>query len=181
MPDTKSPGDIESPEAKKGGPKRLVVIVALCVGLLGGGYVLGGKMGAPSAAADTPTAEAGDESEPTEEEASAEVGEVIDLEPVNINLAENHYLRVAISIGLSADEDHGAEKKTKKKEAEAEGPTFHTAPASDLLLKVFSGRSMAELATPEGRDAARQELLTLMIEQYDGQVVAVFFTEFVMQ
>ncbi len=182
MPDTKSPGDSESPEAKKGGPKRLVMIAALCVGLLGGGYVLGGKMSAPSAAADGGTGEPGAEESSdgeAEEDHSAEVGEVIDLEPVNINLADNHYLRIAISIGLSADD--GSEKKGKIKRKEAEPVPFQTAPARDSLLKVFSGRSMEELTTPEGRDEARNELLALMTEQYHGEVAAVFFTEFVMQ
>ena len=173
MPDTKSPGDNESSETKKGGPKRLVMIAALCVGLLGGGYVLGGKMGAPSAAAADGTAESNLDEATEEDAAETEVGQVIDLEPININLADNHYLRVAISLGLSADEAGGGHG--------GEDEEFKTAPASDLLLSVFSGRLMEELTTPEGRDEARLELLTHMDEQYHGSVVAVFFTEFVMQ
>ncbi len=176
MPDTKSPGDPESPEPKKGGPKRLVMIAALCVGLLGGGYVLGGKMSSPSVAADDGTTDSAEpgadpdaDTESESEEHDSEVGVVVDLEAVNINLADNHYLRVAISLGLSP-------------EVELEEPEeFHTAPASDLLLDAFSGRSIDELATPTGRDGARQELLSAIEEHYHGEVTAVFFTEFVMQ
>ncbi len=173
MPDTKSPGDNESPEAKKGGPKRLVMIAALCVGLLGGGYVLGGKMGAPAAVADDGTAESDPDEESEESKDGAEVGLVIDLEPVNVNLADNHYLRVAISLGLAPDDGAGGHG--------GEDEEFKTAPASDLLLNVFSGRLMEDLATPEGRDEARLKLLADMDEPYHGEVTAVFFTEFVMQ
>lgn len=172
MPDTKSPGDNESSETKKGGPKRLVMIAALCVGLLGGGYVLGGKMGAPAAVADDGTAESTPDEE-SEESKGAEVGEVIDLEAVNVNLADNHYLRVAISIGLAPADGGGGHG--------GDDEEFKTAPASDLLLSVFSGRLMEDLATPEGRDEARLKLLADMHDPYHGEVTAVYFTEFVMQ
>ena len=149
------------------------MIAALCVGLLGGGYVLGGKMSAPAAAvADDGTAESTHEEE-SEESKGAEVGEVIDLEAVNVNLADNHYLRVAISIGLAPAEEGGGHGEEEE--------VFKTAPASDLLLSVFSGRLMEDLATPEGRDEARLKLLADMHEAYHGEVTAVYFTEFVMQ
>ncbi|WP_420452474.1 flagellar basal body-associated FliL family protein [Ilumatobacter sp.] len=167
MPDTKSPTDEEAP--KKGGPKKLAVIAVLCVGLLGGGYVLGGKSSAPASAADGGAGTETAETETGDEEGSSEIGLVIDLEPVNINLADDHYLRVAISLGLSADvELHGEDE-------------FHTAPAQDVLLSTFSGASIEQLATPEGRDSARHHLLEAVEEHYHGEVAAVYFTEFVMQ
>ena len=176
MPDTTSPADDPS-EKKKGGPKRLITIGALCVGLLGGGYVLGGRLGSPPASADDGSAASaegqgasGEEGgEDHDGEHAAEIGHVVDLEAVNINLAGDHYLRVAISLGLSPD-------------VELEEPEeFHTAPASDVLLSTFSGATIEELSTAAGRDEARTRLLEQIEEQYHGEVAAVFFTEFVMQ
>lgn len=166
MPDKKSSGGKSDEAEKKGGP-GMPVIIGLCVVLLGGGYFLGGMMGG-SAAAEETAAEG-----VVEEETEPEVGKVIDMEAVNINLADNHYLRVAVSIGLDSHvelvDSHGKETE------------LFTAPASDLVLNQFLGASIEELATAEGRDHAREELLEHISERYDGAVVAVYFTEFVMQ
>lgn len=165
MPDKKS-----SDEKEKKGGIGMPVVIGLCVVLLGAGYFVGGMMGGGSAAAEETAA---DETSEEESEEKVKVGKIIDMEPVNINLAENHYLRLAVSIGLDYHvelvDSHGKETE------------FFTAPASDLVLAQFVGASMEELATLEGRDSAREELLEALHEKYDGAVVAVYFTEFVMQ
>jgi len=161
MPDTKSPKE-ESNSESKGGAKRLVMVAVLCVALLGAGFVLGSKMSAPAEAA-----EASEDAE--EEDDSYEVGYIVDLDAVNINLSDDHYLRVSISLGLSP--------KVKLKKPEE----FHTAPASDLALAAFSGRTIEELETHDGREAIRTELLEKLDDHYHGEVVSLYFTEFVMQ
>ncbi|MFN3255962.1 MAG: flagellar basal body-associated protein FliL [Ilumatobacter sp.] len=167
MPDKKSSGGKSDEEEKKGGLK-LPVVIGLCVVLLGAGYFVGGMMGGAAPAEETEA-----EAEATDEEAEIEVGKVIDMEAVNINLAEGHYLRVAVSLGLdhevSLDDGHGKEVE------------FKTAPAADLVLRQFVGASIEELSTIEGRDEAREALLEKVSEKYDGAVVAIYFTEFVMQ
>jgi len=90
---------------------------------------------------------------------------------VNVNLADGHYLRVAISLGLSADIDFGHDSPDD----------FPVAAASDVLLHTFSGRTIAELSSTEGREAARHELEEGLAEHYGEDIVSVNYTEFVMQ
>ena len=158
---------VEAPPAKSGGLLRRVVIVFLLLGIAGIGYVLGGRGGAPA----SPAAAAGTEAEATPEaEVEHEKGPVVNMDPININLAEGHYLRIAIALGLSAevkiDEKHGE---------------FDTAPASDVVLSTFSGMAMADLTSAEGREHTREQLLEALASHYGDEIVHVYFTEFVMQ
>ena len=100
------------------------------------------------------------------------VGSIVDLDAVNVNLLNGHYLRIAVSLGLSEDahydDGHG-------------GGEFPSAPARDLVVTTFSGRSIEELSSHEGRTHVRHELEEGLKEYYHGDVVTVFLTEFVMQ
>ena len=156
----------EAAPAKSGGLLRTVVIVFLLIGIAGVGFVIGGRGGAAPAApaaADGATAEA-------EKEAEAEKkGPIVEMEAINVNLAEGHYLRIAVALGLSP------EVKLK------EGEEFDKAAASDVVLGTFSGMLMADLTSAEGREKAREHLLTALEPHYGKEVVHVYFTEFVMQ
>ncbi|HWL43409.1 MAG TPA: flagellar basal body-associated FliL family protein [Ilumatobacter sp.] len=177
MPDTTSPSGPEPPASTAAPPRgksRAIIAGVLCVGLAAGGYVMGGRVaGGEPAAASEPV----HVPEPT-------IGEIVDLAPVNVNLADGHYLRIAVSLGLSdahasdapaADDGHG-------NPVEAEGSRFPTAPAADLVLSTFAGRKMDQLAAADGREQARQDLLDGIHDYYgDEEVLTVFFTEFVMQ
>ncbi len=167
MPDKKSPDADE--ETSSGGSKKLMVPI-LAVVLLAAGYLMGGKMGAGSASASD-EGEAAAEAE--DEHSEPHVGIIVNLDAVNINLADSRYLRVAISLGLhedvSLDDGHG-------KTAE-----FPTAAASDVLLRTFTGQTIDALSTEAGREQAREELLAGLEPHYGHDVVAVYFTEFVMQ
>jgi flagellar FliL protein len=154
------------------------MVGAICAALAAGGFFIGGKMG--GGAAPATATEALPEPEPT-------VGEIVDLTPVNVNLADGHYLRISVSLGLLAHEGeeaaaeesggHGAPTETAE-----EGSDFPTAPAADLVLSTFAGRNMEELAGSAGREAARQDLLEGIHHYYgEEEVLTVFFTEFVMQ
>jgi flagellar basal body-associated protein FliL len=58
---------------------------------------------------------------------------------------------------------------------------FNGAPASDVVLATLSGRSIDELSTGEGREHVRHEIKEGLVHFYGEEVVALYFTEFVMQ
>jgi len=152
----KTEGEPGDSEAKGGGKMMPAAMISLA--LLGAGYFVGGRGSSspPTAVAEVATTE-------------PPVAEIIDLEPVNVNLADGHYLRVAISLGMSAGESGAA--------AEGEGATgLPTAPAADVVLATFSGKTVDELSTLEGRIAAREAIHEGLQEFYGEEIVTVFFT-----
>lgn len=174
------------PASKKAGLLRWGITGVVCAGLGLGGYVFGQKTGA-SAATDLTAATVvvdanGDPVDvvvdqdyldrfvcPEISVDPASVAFVVDLPPMHVNLHGGHYLRVAVSLGISdqseiTDVDH-----------------FVAAPALDAVVATLSGRDMAELQTNEGRDAAKDELTDRIVELYEDDVLTVFLTEFVMQ
>jgi flagellar FliL protein len=158
-------GEPEGSGGKSGGKMMPAVMISLA--LVAAGYFVGGR-----GSSSPPAVEAA-----AEEEAEPEVDHILDLDPINVNLADGHYLRVAISIGMAAGEEsssggHGGG-------TEEEGPS--TAPAADFVLSTFSGKSIEELSTLDGRISAREHLEEDLREYYGEEVVTVFFTEFVMQ
>ena len=169
MPDKKSPDAKASAEPEEGGPKKLIMTIGICVVLLAVGYVLGGKMAGGAPAEAGAAAEAGGEAE----EPELHVGELVALDALNVNLAEGRYLRLALTLGLNEEielvDSHGKPIE------------FPTAAAVDLLLSTFSGLEMEELTTPEGREHVREKLMHSYEEEFGEDIVAVYFTEFVMQ
>jgi len=143
-------------KGNKGGKSNTVPAIILALGLLGGGYFMGS--GGSAEAAEHPTTTQ-----------APVLGEIATMEPINVNLADGHFLRVGVALQLI----EGVEKK----EFEAGA----TSKANDLLISQLGGRSMAELASAEGRELIKTELKEHLKETYEGEVVDVFFTEFVMQ
>lgn len=168
MPDKKSPGDSTTDEEKSsGGSKSLFTTIGISVLLVGVGFFLGGKMSA--APAPAPEGEVEEEVIPESEE----IGALVDLDPVNVNLADGRYLRVAVSLGLEHAPGGGGHGGGDEE--------FNGAPASDILLKTFTGKSIDELSTAEGREHARHELEEGLVPFYGEEIVSLYFTEFVMQ
>ena len=95
---------------------------------------------------------------------------------MSINLAEGHYLRIAVSLGLC----HGVGGSNGGHGAEA-APAVVMAPAQDIIVETLSGASMDELSTEAGRSEAKESLTEHMREVYPGTVAEIFFIEFVMQ
>lgn len=174
MPDTTSPEPDEA--AAKSGKSRLIIVGALCAVIAAAGFVLGGRMSGGAAAAPDAT----DATVP-EEETEPHIVEIVELEPLNVNLAGGHYLRLAVALGLSEEALPHEEGGGGHGAAKDDGPPIETAPASDLVLTTFSGRTMEDLATPEGRESARHDLLAGLEAYYGEGVITVLFTEFVMQ
>ena len=101
---------------------------------------------------------------PAGAEEAPKPGEVVKLDAIQVNLAGNHYLRVGIA--LQATE--GAE--------EVEGSK-----ALDATIELFTGQDMAALARKPYREQLKHKLEQRLEEAYDGEVMGVYFTDFVTQ
>lgn len=110
----------EEPTKKKFGLKKILIIV-VALALIGGGvwnFMLKPK--------------------PVEE---PKPGEVVALEPIQINLAAGHYLRVGLALQLV--------ETAHKLDGSA---------ALDAAIELFSGKEMAELSRVKYREHLKEEL-----------------------
>lgn len=98
---------------------------------------------------------------PTEEPVP---GAVMSLDPIQVNLAGGHYLRLGLALQLEEGID------------EAEG-----AKALDAAISLFSGLEIADVARAEQREDLRVSLVERLDLVYGGDVLGVYFTEFVTQ
>jgi flagellar FliL protein len=102
---------------------------------------------------------------PAEADPAPEPGEVLRLDAIQLNLAGGSYLRVGIALQASADV-----------EEELEGSK-----ALDATIELFSGRQMEDLAQPMQRKVLKDKLLKELEKRYHGEVIDVYFTDFVTQ
>jgi flagellar protein FliL len=91
-------------------------------------------------------------------------GDVVKLDAIQINLASSHYLRIAIALQMV------------KGAADADGSK-----ALDSTIAEFSGLSMADVNDPTKRETYKKQLVKELGKDYDGDVMGVYFTEFVTQ
>jgi len=98
-------------------------------------------------------------------EPEPEPGDVVVMDAVTVNLKDGHYLKIKLALQATADAAH-----------EPEGSK-----ALDLAIDQFSEYEMGELSTTEGRHKAKETLREHVTEAYHGDVMDVYFTEFVMQ
>jgi flagellar protein FliL len=91
-------------------------------------------------------------------------GEMLALESTQINLAGGHYLKLGLALQLteSAHEVDGSK-------------------ALDAAIELFSGREVDEIGKNETRQALKKKLTTELEHRYHGDVMEVYFTEFVTQ
>ena len=148
--------DAEPAEKKKGGKKKLVIIVVVLavVGMAAKMTVL--KKPAEESAGGTTTTLAG--------------GELVPVEAMSVNLADGHYLKIGVAIELVEGE--------QAKEFEKSGETNKV---RDLIISTASTRGVAELATPEGKAAFKEELDHGAAELYEESYHGIYLTDFVMQ
>lgn len=102
---------------------------------------------------------------PANADAAPEPGVVVKLEPIQINLAAGHYLRAGIA--LQASKDASAELDGSK--------------ALDATIDLFSGQRVEDLARKAYRNKMKHRLETELDTAYDGEVIGVYFTDFVTQ
>ena len=91
-------------------------------------------------------------------------GEVLQLEPIQVNLEGGHYLK----IGIALQAVEGAE--------EVEGSK-----ALDATIELFSGTRSTDLADLKKRQRYKAQLLDELEDRYHGEVMEVYFTDFVTQ
>ncbi|WP_372594067.1 flagellar basal body-associated protein FliL [Actinotalea sp.] len=103
------------------------------------------------------------EAEPAEPEHVAGAVQVVDS--VSINLSGGHYLRLGLGLQLTEEVHEDVD----------------TAKALDLAIALFSQRSLEEVSDATERDALKAELLHQLEEAYEGEVMDVYFTDFVSQ
>ncbi len=149
----------DAPEKKKGKGKLVVILVALVVLLGGGGaayFLVFAKHSAPTAAEKAEAAKAAEE---------AKLGKVVTVDPISINLADGHFLKIGIALqeSTSVSEDVDGSK------------------ALDTVIALYSGKSMDEISTPQGREDTKEELVKEVKEAYPDEVLDVYFTQYVMQ
>ncbi len=98
-------------------------------------------------------------------EPEVELGAVQTVEPVSINLADGRYLRLGLGLQLTLEVEEDVDPSK----------------ALDRAIALFSQRPVSEISTPEGREALKSELAAQLEEAYEGEVVAVYFTNYVYQ
>lgn len=94
-----------------------------------------------------------------------EPGAVVSLEPIQVNLSGGHYLKLAIALQATADVKE-----------ELDGSR-----ALDTAIELFSGRNVADLMRPGQREKLKDQLVKKLDERYEGEVMDVYFTDFVTQ
>ena len=106
---------------------------------------------------------------PSEEEKAAAAkpkeGEVVKLDPIQINLADGHYLQLGLAL-QATDKAHEPPAGAK---------------ALDLAIHHFSNLEMAELDSAKEREEAKKVLKKEVDEAYHHEVMDIYFTQFVMQ
>ena len=100
-----------------------------------------------------------------EEEPKPEPGKVVVMDAVTLNLADGHFLKLKIALQATLE---AAEVPDGSK-------------AVDIAISEFSNRPVAELASNEAREKAKEELKKKVEKAYEGEIMDVYFTEFVMQ
>jgi flagellar basal body-associated protein FliL len=195
----KKSGDEEA--AKGGGKKKLIIVVVALVGVFGAKTMLMKppsaaekaaaklqaeqqltalchRQNAPESASETPATEAptttvpAAAATPTTEaiDPSTERGGVLELDPLTVNLADGHYLKVGLALQL--------DKATVVETAKDEGLG---AKALDMAIAALSPKTMDELGQSKVRDELKQKLGSDACMAYEGEVLTVYFTNFVMQ
>ncbi|PWJ52583.1 flagellar FliL protein [Quadrisphaera granulorum] len=138
--------------AKKGKKKLFLIIGVAALALAGGGYYFLFMKGAPAEAAPV-------------EKPKPVAGAVVSIDPISINLAEGHYLKLGLALQQTAEVTENVDGSQ----------------ALDTAIELYSGKSMAELSDPTSREAVKKELSEKIEKKYEDKVMDVYFTQYVMQ
>jgi flagellar FliL protein len=160
-------------ETKKGIPKLLIAVILVVVlffmGMMGAGfYILWSRIPAPPVDVD------GDKDmiEEEVEEEQPDVGPLYSIGTMVVNLADKggkRYLRVNMELELSHPE--------VAEEIEKRLPLIR-----DSILMVLSTKTYEDISTTDGKNELRNQLVMSLGKFFmTGNIVNVFFTEFVVQ
>jgi flagellar FliL protein len=138
-------------EAGKGGKMKLIIMLAPTVLLVAAlAWFMFLKPGPAAAPAEEPP---------------PVPGIVVPLEPVTINLAAGHYLKLGMTLQATAD----------VKEA------LDGSKALDEAIALYSGMAIEEISTADGRQQTKEDLIEKVKEKYENEVFDIYFTTFVYQ
>lgn len=166
---------------KKGkGKSNLVPAVVLGLCLVVAGRMLGSKPAPDPASAGVPGGKVIVVEAPAKDgpmDCAAEdlkspptAGGVFKLDPISINLANDHYAKVGIALELSS--------AVNLEEFKAESEAYK---ALDVVISTIGGRDMAEFGSPQSLETLKEKLTEEVRPKFDCKVLEVLFTEFVMQ
>ncbi len=96
--------------------------------------------------------------------AEPEPGALVEVEAINVNLAQGRYLRLGFTVQLAA----GAEE-------------IPVAQVTDVAIALYSGRSVEEVNDPARRAELQEELAGQLTERFGVEVMGVYYTDFVTQ
>ena len=152
--------------AAKGGKKKkklMMIVGALLVVVLAAAYYFLAGPGKATTSATDPSAAPTVEAEP-----EYDLGEVLVIDSVSINLQGGHYLRLGLGLQLieGAGGSHGA---------------IDPAKALDAAIALYSGHTTEELADAAVREDLKTQLEETLFDLYHEEVVAVYYTDFVTQ
>lgn len=138
--------------ARKRKPLLVIVVVVLALAGGGGWYFLTGSSG------DAPA------------EPVVESGPVVDLEAMTLNLSDGRYLKIGLSLEV-----------TEEANAAAGSEGVNGAKARDAAISILGQHTYDQMLVPKQRAAAISALTTEIEKRYDGDIIDVYVTEFVMQ
>ena len=92
-------------------------------------------------------------------------GAIMSLESTQINLAGGHYLKIGLALQLTETAAHDVDGSK----------------ALDATIDLFSGLPVTDVARAQSRHKLKNQLVKELKERYDGDVMGVYFTEFVTQ
>lgn len=149
---TAAPTAAAAEPAKKKKPMLVIIVAVLALAGGGGWYFLKGSSGEAEAA---PVVES---------------GPVVDLDSLTLNLADGRYLKMGLSLEV-----------TEEANAAAGSEGVNGAKARDAAITILGKHTYEEMLAPKSRAAAVKALTTEIEKRYDGDVIDVYVTEFVMQ
>ena len=156
-PTEAAPADVVA--TKKGGRKRLLVAGPVLLALVAGGWLFL-KPGSSDAVE------------------KVEPGPVVQLDAITLNLSDGHYLKLGLGLQLT---EKAAEEAAAGHGEGAAGPLVDGAPALDAAISVLGDRTYAQLLAKGGRAKAKAAMDVEIKHRYEGKVMAVYLTQFVMQ
>jgi len=149
-----------APAAKKGGRKRLVLALPVLLAVAAAGWLFL-KPAPPAGAAE-----------------KVEPGPVVQLDPITLNLSDGHYLKLGLALQLTKKAGEQAAGNASEGPA---APLVDGAPALDAAISVLGDRSYAQLLAPGGRAKAKAAVQAVIEKRYEGKVMEIYLTQFVMQ
>ena len=147
---TARPEEVPAPAAKRD-RKKLLLLAALPVLALVAWFLLLGPGSGKGEAEGLPVP-----------------GEVLQLEPITMNLADGRLLKVGLALQLKEGAGGG------------HGPV-NGSMALDEAITFLGEHTYDQLAQPAARATAKAELSKRVSKRYHSDVMEVYFTEFVMQ